>query len=207
MKFEWKKSEKNYYLPKDSPEKVVIPAFNFFSIKGKGNPNEPFFAEFIGVLYSLSYAVKMSPKTGKTPPGYYDYTVYPLEGVWDIDEKAKEKGIMAFDKNDLVFNLMIRQPGFVNEEMAGDFLSVTKKRKPHELLDIVKFERIEEGACVQMMHHGSYDNEPESFNRMELFAMTQNLRRKYHVHREIYLSDARKTETEKLRTVLRFQVE
>lgn len=53
MKYEWKKAEKNYYLPKDKPEKIVIPPFNFFSITGKGNPNEPFLAEYIGNLVSL----------------------------------------------------------------------------------------------------------------------------------------------------------
>ncbi|MDD4604137.1 MAG: GyrI-like domain-containing protein [Bacteroidales bacterium] len=207
MKHEWKKSEKNYYLPKDKPEKIDIPAFKFFSINGKGNPNDPFFAEYIGVLYSLSYTIKMSPKSGNAPDNYYDYTVYPLEGVWDIDEISKSRGIMAFDKNSFVFNIMIRQPEFVTDEIANEMIFRTKKKKPHELLDKVKFEIIEEKTCVQMLHHGSYDNEPESFNKMELFAQEHNLRRKYHIHREIYLSDARKTMPEKLKTVLRFQVE
>ena len=207
MKHEWKKSEKNYYLPKDKPEKIVIPPFKFFSINGKGNPNEPFFAEYIGVLYSLSYAIKMSPKSGNTPAGYFDYAVYPLEGVWDINEAAKAKGIMAFDKNDLVFNLMIRQPDFITEEFANEMIFMTQKKKPHELLKKIKFVTIEEGVCVHLLHHGSYDNEPESFAQMELFAKEQNLKRKFHIHREIYLSDARKTDPEKLKTVLRFQVE
>jgi hypothetical protein len=207
MKHEWKKSEKNYYLPKSKPEKIVIPKFNFYSIKGKGNPNDAFFAEYISVLYSLSYAIRMSPKTGFFIHNYYDYSVYPLEGVWDIDEDAKANGIKAFDKNSLVFNLMIRQPEFVTEEIASEITDRVKRKKPHELLDTVKFETIEEGACVQMLHQGSYDEEPESFNQMEIFAIEQNLKRKYHVHREIYLSDARKTIPAKLQTVLRFQVE
>ena len=149
----------------------------------------------------------MSPKAGLFISNYYDYTVYPLEGVWDIDENAKAKGIKAFDKNSLIFNIMIRQPEFVTEEIAHENIDRTKRKKPHELLDIVKFEIIEEGVCVQMLHQGSYDEEPESFNQMELFAIEQNLKRKYHVHREIYLTDARKTISEKLKTVLRFQVE
>jgi len=206
MKHEWKKAEKNYYLPKDKPEKIVMPPFKFFSIKGQGNPNEPFFAEYIGVLYSLSYGIKMSPKAGLTPAGYFDYTVYPLEGVWDINEEARAKAIMEFDKNDLVFNLMIRQPDFVTEDFANEILALIKKKKPHKLLEKAKFEIIEEGPCVQMLHIGSYDQEPESFDRMELFAGEHNMKRKYHIHREIYLSDARKTAPEKLKTVLRFQV-
>ncbi|MEI7594161.1 MAG: GyrI-like domain-containing protein [Bacteroidota bacterium] len=206
MKHEWKKNEKQFYLPKDKPETIVIPKFQYFSIQGKGNPNDDFFAEYIGVLYSLAYAVKMSPKQGFAPSNYFEYTVYPLEGVWDISEEAKAKPIQEFDKNTLVFNLMIRQPDFVTADFANEIIEKTKKKKPHELLDKVKFECIEEGTCVQMLHNGSYDNEPASFKAMEEYAKTQKLTRISHIHREIYLSDARKVTPEKLKTVLRFQV-
>ncbi|MCK4664126.1 MAG: GyrI-like domain-containing protein [Bacteroidales bacterium] len=207
MKHEWKKNEKGVYLPKNRPEKIIVPEFKFYSIKGKGNPNDDFFSEYIGVLYSLSYAIKMCPKQGIAPNNYYEYTVYPLEGVWDIDENAKKNFDGTIDKNTLVFNLMIRQPDFVTSDFANEIIDRTKKKKPHELLDSVKFEIIEEGCCIQMLHLGSYDSEPESFKKMELYAQEQNLRRKTHTHREIYLSDARKVEPEKLKTVLRFQVE
>ena len=81
MKADWKKNEKQYYQPKNKPELVRVPPFKFFSIKGEGNPNDEFFGEYIAVLYSLSYAVKMSPKKGLAPAGYFDYAVYPLEGI------------------------------------------------------------------------------------------------------------------------------
>ena len=207
MKHEWKKKEKNYYLPKNKPEKVIIPKFRFFSIKGEGNPNDDFFPEYIAVLYSLSYAVKMSPKSGVVPKNYFEYTVYPLEGVWDINEEAKKSNSKILDKDSLVFNLMMRQPDFVVPDFANEIIERTKKKKPHKLLYKVKFEIIEEGSCVQMLHLGSYDNEPESFKQMYLFADEQRLKRKFHTHREIYLSDARKVLPEKLKTVLRFQVE
>ncbi len=90
MKQEWKKNEKEYYLPKAKPELRKIPPFNFFSINGAGNPNDEFFAEYIGMLYLLSYAVKMSPKSGTAPKNYFEYTVYPLEGIWDINDEAKK---------------------------------------------------------------------------------------------------------------------
>jgi len=206
MKHEWKKHEKAFYLPKDKPEIVRIPEFKFYTIKGKGNPNDEFFAEYIAVLYSLSFAIKMSPKQGLAPKNYFNYTVYPLEGVWDIDEETKEQYIGTLDKNALVFNLMMRQPDFVTSDLANDMLERTKKKKPHDLLDKVEFSIIDEGLCVQMLHIGSYDNEPESFRRMELYSQEQNLKRLSHIHREIYLSDARKVAQEKLKTVLRFQV-
>lgn len=206
MKHEWRKTEKNFYLPKAKPEKISVPEFKFFSIKGKGNPNDSFFSEYIEVLYSLSYGIKMCPKNGLAIKNYYEYTVYPLEGVWDIDEKAKKSYNGTLDKNNLVFTLMIRQPDFVTFDIATEIIERTKRKKPQALLSNVQFEEYEEGDCIQMLHRGSYDSEPESFKQMELFAEENNLKRKAYFHREIYLSDARKTSADKLKTVLRFQV-
>lgn len=207
MKHEWRKKEKRFYLPKAKPECVDIPEFSFFTINGSGNPNSKGFAECIGLLYSLSYAVKMSPKKGIQPNGYFNYTVYPLEGIWDLKEEAKENFTGEINKNDLVYKLMIRQPDFVDETFAQNIIKLTKEKKPHKLLDKVKFEPISDGKCVQMMHIGSYDNEPVSFKLMEDFTLDQGLKRKSKVHREIYLSDFRKTAPEKLKTTLRFHVE
>lgn len=207
MKHDWKKEEKQYYLPKNNPELINIPKFKFFLIEGKGNPNDDFFAEYVGVLYSLSYGVKMSPKKGIEPKGYFEYSVYPLEGIWDISEDAKKSFDGKINKDDLVFKLMIRQPDFVDSNFALQILEQTKKKKPHDLLEQVRFEEITEGPCIQMLHLGSYDNEPESFRIMEEFADQGNYRRQTKIHREIYLSDARKVSPDKLKTVLRFSIE
>lgn len=207
MKHEWKKQEKQFYLPKEKPELITFPPFKFFTIKGEGNPNDDFFAAYIGVLYSLAYGVKMSAKTGNAPEGYFEYSVYPLEGIWDINEEAKKAQTGTLDKNSLVFTLMIRQPDFVTPDFAADIIERTKKKKPHALLNRVRFDIIEDGMCIQMLHKGSYDNEPGSFKKMEEYTSIQNLKRKSLVHREIYLTDARKTSPDKLKTVLRFQVE
>ena len=206
MKHEWRKKEKGIYIPTNKPERITIPSFKFFMIEGKGNPNDDFFSEYIGVLYSLSYAIRMSPKAGFAPQNYFEYTVYPLEGVWDISDEAKQNYKGQLDKNSLIFNLMIRQPDFVTKELAQEALERTKKKKPHELLEKVKFENLEEGKCLQMMHLGSYDNEPESFKKMEEFCEANDLIRASKRHREIYLSDVRKVSPEKLKTVLRFNV-
>jgi len=100
----------------------------------------------------------------------------------------------------------MRQPHFVTPEFANETIERTKKKKPHPLLEKVKFETIEDGLCVQMLHEGSYDSEPASFLKMKEFADAKNLVRISHSHREIYLSDARKVATDKLKTVLRFMV-
>jgi hypothetical protein len=201
-----KKAEKEFYQPGAKPVMIKLPEFLFFTIEGKGNPNDESFGDYIQVLYSLSYAVKMSPKQGKAPQGYFDYTVYPLEGVWDLTDAGKQNLTGMLDKNELVFNLMIRQPGFVTADYALSVLELVKKKKPHPLLDKVKFEKIEEGWCIQMMHLGPFDTEPESFRKMEDYAQAAGLTRISNNHREIYLSDPRKTAPEKLRTVLRFRV-
>lgn len=206
MKSDWKKTDKEYYLPKAKPEFVKIPPFKFFSIKGSGNPNDDFFADYIGVLYSLSYAIKMSPKASFAPKDYVEYKVYPLEGIWDIKEEAKTKEMTHFDKNDLVFNLLIRQPDFVTPDFALEAIERTKKKKYHPLLEKVEFEIIEDNNCIQMMHIGSYDSEPASFRQMEDFCQQNGYKRESKKHREIYLSDFRKVSPDKLKTVLRFRI-
>jgi len=206
MKHEWRKHEKDLYLPKNKPQIITIPPLDFFVLEGKGDPNDEFFAEYIGVLYSLAYAVKMSHKKGFAPADYFEHTVYPLEGIWDLSEKAKKEYDGKLDKNDLIFKLMIRQPDFVTADFALEIVSRTKKTKPHELLENVKFYSIEDGECTQMMHLGSYDDEPVSFSAMENYCTENNYLRASKKHREIYLSDARKVIPEKLKTVLRFKI-
>lgn len=204
MKYEWKKQAKELYLPKNKPEIVTVPDFKFFMLEGKGNPNGEPFAEAIGVLYSLAYAIKMSPKKGILPEGYFDYTVFPLEGIWDLAEEARALDIL--DKNSLIYTLMIRQPDFVTNELAEDVIRSVKSKKPHALLDKVNFKRLEEGMCVQMLHLGSYDEETKSFSLIEDYCIQNNLKRTTKTHREIYISDFRKTQPDKLKTVLRFKV-
>ena len=208
MKHEWRKKEKQVYLPKARPEQINIPAYNFLTISGKGNPNNPEFAEYIGALYPICYGIKMGLKKNPVLDNYYDYTVYPLEGVWDISDEAKKtyQENTKLNKDDLVFTLMIRQPDFVTEKYALDVIEQAKIKKPNPLFDKVKFQKIIEGNCIQMLHVGSYDNEPATFKTMEDFAKNNGLKRKSKVHREIYLSDFRKVAPEKLKTVLRFSI-
>ena len=122
------------------------------------------------------------------------------------DDEAKKTFNGIIDKNDLVFKLMIRQPDFVTIDLVERIRTMSKEKKALDLLDNVVFEEIQEGKCVQMLHLGSYDNEPETFKIMEDFADEAGVKRLSKIHREIYLSDARKVAPEKLKTVLRFQL-
>jgi hypothetical protein len=203
-KFEWRKQLKELYLPKNQPTIIVIPAMNYFTIKGSGNPNSERFKENIETLYALSYAIRMMPKKGITPEGYYEYTVFPLEGIWDLDEEGRKLEYLS--KDHFVYKLMIRQPDFLTEELFHYVINRVKEDKPDLHLDNVKFEMMKEGLCVQVMHNGSYDNEPETFALMEQFCSQNNLKRLEKTHKEIYISDARKIAPEKLKTVLRFKI-
>lgn len=205
MKYEWRKKEKEYYIPKEKPQIVEIPSFKYLTIKGQGNPNSEGFKKHIEVLYSLSYAIRMMPKKGITPTGYFEYTVYPLEGIWDLTEEGRK--LENLDKDELIYTLMIRQPDFVNKEVVSIALDIAKKKKANDLLDKVEFTSLEEGLCVQMLHIGPYDDEPRTFSIMQEFIDNENLRIKTKAHKEIYLSDFRKVDASKLKTVLRYRVE
>lgn len=204
MKHEWRKHEKDLYMPKAKPEFITIPKQKFFTIQGQGNPNSEEFSERVGVLYSLAYSIRMMPKQGYTPEGYFEYTVYPLEGVWDLTEEGRKQDTL--NKDELVYTIMIRQPDFVNKEIVERAFEGVRKKKPHKYLDDVKFEEIEEGPCVQMLHLGPYDTEPETFKIMDDFTIDNNFERLSLVHKEIYLSDVRRVEPAKLKTVLRYKV-
>ena len=204
MKYEWRKQEKNLYIPKQKPELVTIPEQKFFLIKGIGNPNENEFAEKIGVLYSLAYAVRMMPKQGYTPAGYFEYTVYPLEGIWDLTEEGKK--LDTLNKDELLYTIMIRQPDFVTKELVDRAFEQVEKKKPHPFLNDVRFGTFQDGLSVQMLHVGPYDDEPQSFKVMNEFIKNNNLEKTSLQHREIYLSDFRKVEPSKLKTVLRYKV-
>jgi hypothetical protein len=198
MKHEWRKEEKHIYLPKHKPQIVEIPEYKFLTISGEGNPNDEHFGDYISVLYSVSYGIKMGLKKDQKPEGYQDYTVYPLEGIWDLNEEAKRNYQGELNKDDLIFKLMIRQPDFVEQKYVNEVIERTKGKKPHPLLNQLRFEKVEDGRCIQMLHLGSYDDEPASFNRMEEFAEREGLTRISKSHREIYLSDFRKVPAEKL---------
>lgn len=202
VKHEWRKYEKELYCPKQQAVQITVPSMKFLVLDGVGNPNHAAFADDIETLYSLSYGIKMLPKKGVTPDGYFDYTVYPLEALWKQIEHTEQ-----FDKNNLQYRVMIRQPDFVTPDvLEAAIINVSKKKSLPRFKD-VRLESIEDGDCVQILHIGPYDNEPESFMKVDELCTAHNLQRvNDEWHREIYLSDARKVEPAKLKTVLRVQV-
>ena len=202
-KYEWRKTEKAFYLPKGKgPVRIDVPEMKFFAVDGAGSPADEEFQAVVGLLYTLSYTVRMMPKSGWTPPDYQEYTVFPLEGVWRMGTDAWQGG--ALDKTKLKYKLMIRQPWFVTPDVVARAKEAAWKKVPAELLKRVSFETFADGPSVQMLHIGPYNTEPETFAAMNSFLKEHGLVRTEQLHREVYLSDPRRVSPEKNRTLLRY---
>ncbi len=207
MAFDYKKEYKEFYMPKNKPSIIEIPKMNYIAVRGKGNPNDENgeYKKTIGVLYAIAFTIKMSYKTEHKIEGYFQYVVPPLEGFW------WQKGIKGIDytrKEDMEFISMIRLPDFVTKEEFDWAISEATNKKKQDFSK-VEFLSYDEGLCVQCMHIGSYDDEPVTIEMMENYAkengyeieITNN-----RFHHEIYLSDPRKCDVSKLKTVIRHPI-
>lgn len=205
MKYEWKKLEKNLYGAKEIPAIITVPMQNYIMISGKGNPNDEDFSNRVAALYSLAYAVKMGykvfAKSTAAAKEADDFSVYPLEGVW------KQKQSDELVKEDLEYTIMIRQPDFITPNMVTAALETVKKKKPNPLYEEIRFDAMQDGKCIEILHIGAFDDEPASFDKMAQFAEKHNLKRDESCHREIYLNNANRVEKSKLKTILRYSVE
>lgn len=207
MPYDYKKEFREFYLPPSRPEAVDVPAMRFVAVRGEGDPNEEggAYKRALEVLYALCYTIKMSRRGDHRIEGYFDYVVPPLEGLW------RQEGEGEFDparKDALHWISMIRLPEFVTEaEFAWAKAEVARKKG----LDAsgAEYFLYNEGLCVQCMHIGPYDAEPETLERMRAFIRESGLRLETgggRLHHEIYLSDPRRCAPEKLRVVLRVPV-
>lgn len=205
---DYKKLEKEYYIPSTTPSIITIPKMKFIMIDGEGNPNtSQSYKDALEVLYGLSYAIKMSKMSGNQPDGYFDYVVPPLEGYWSIDD-GQFNGINGLKKDKFIWTSFIRQPEFVNQDVFEQAKVQLKKKKPNLDLSKCYFGEVEEGLCAQVMHIGSYDNEPETIRKLVEYVQQEGYEEDFTTrrHHEIYLGDPRKTKPEKLKTVIRHPV-
>lgn len=207
MAFDYKKEYKEFYMPKNKPNIIEIPKMNYIAVRGKGNPNEENseYKQTIGLLYSIAFTIKMSYKTPHKIEGYFEYVVPPLEGFW------WQNGVEGLDynkKEDMEFISMIRLPDFVTkEEFNWAILEATNKKK--EDFSKVEYLTYDEGLCVQCMHSGSYDNEPATIEMMKSYANENGYEidiNNNRFHHEIYLSDPRRCDESRLKTVIRHPI-
>ena len=207
MAFDFKKEYKEFYLPKAKPELVTVPPMNYIAVRGKGDPNEEngAYKQAIGFLYGVAYTIKMSKKGDHRIEGYFDFVVPPLEGFWQQEGTAT---IDYVHKENFEWVSVIRLPDFVTKaDFDWAVREATIKKKQD--FSTVEFLTIEEGLCVQCMHTGPYDNEPETVVAMDAFLAENGYANDItdtRWHHEIYLSDVRKTAPEKLKTVIRHPI-
>lgn len=201
-KVDYRKDYKDLYLPKTTPAVIDVPAMSFIMVDGKGDPKDKEYQDAVSLLYALSYTIKMK---GKEFAGYFDYVVFPLEGLWWVDG-----GAFDFAKRDnWRWISMIRQPEFVTPDMFKWTVELTQKKKPEFDFSKARLKTFSEGTCVQTTHVGPYADEPVTIEKMKEFmgqnglACVTGAERKHH---EIYLSDPNKTKPEKINTVIRLPV-
>ena len=207
MAFDFKKEYKEFYLPKNTPEIVTVPPAHYIAIRGQGDPNEVggAYQQAIGVLYAVAYTLKMSYKTDHRIEGFYEYVVPPLEGFWRQESVV---GVDYANKAAFRWISVIRLPEFITEQ---DFAWAVETAATKKKLDCsaAEFLTVEEGLCVQIMHLGPYDDEPATVALMDRYLQESGFANDLsdtRLHHEIYLSDARKVEPAKWKTVIRHPI-
>ena len=207
MAFDFKKEYKEFYMPKKQPEIVEVPKANYIAVRGTGDPNEEggAYKQAIGVLYAVAYTLKMSYKTDYKIAGFFEYVVPPLEGFW---WQEGVDGINYADKAAFKWISVIRLPDFITREDFDWAVETASKKKKLDCSS-AEFLTIEEGLCVQIMHIGSFDSEPESAALMDKYLAENgyaNDLSESRLHHEIYLSDVRRSAPEKWKTVIRHPI-
>lgn len=207
MPFDFKKEYKEFYMPKNKPEIVTLLPVNYIAVRGKGNPNEEggAYQQAVGILYAVAYTLKMSYKGPHKIEGFFEYVVPPLEGFWWQDNVD---GVDYSDKGSFNWISVIRLPDFV-KKADFDWACIEASKKKKIDCSSSEFLTVTEGLCVQMMHYGSYDDEPATVAAMDEYIAAngyQNDLNESRLHHEIYLSDPRKTAASKQKTVIRHPI-
>lgn len=193
-KFDYKRMYPPLFNPKEIPSIVAVPPFPYFIIDGEGDPADQAYEEAVALLYSMSYTLKMSYKQERW---YQDFVVAPLEGVWTAVEVE--------NRDSWRWSSMIAQPLWVTNqifELVREQVAFKKACSTNE----IRFSLVEDGRCLTMLHRGPYREEDRSFAIMDAYCQEHHLQRVGEDHREIYLSDPKKTKPENLKTILRFPI-
>ncbi len=207
MAYDFKKEQKEIYNPKTKPSIIRMPKVNYLAVRGKGNPNDVDgeYAKSIGLLYPVAYAIRMSYKGDYKIEGYFEYVVPPLEGFWWIDGL---KGMDSSRKDDLKWVSVLRLPDFVKEE---DFKWAINQVESKKKIDCSKVEFLtyDEGLCVQCMHIGHFDDEQKTVELMQKYIAEEGYIEDFESgrhHHEVYISDIRKVQPEKWKTIVRHPI-
>lgn len=199
-KIDYKKQMGELYSGKvGKPVVVNVPPMNYLKIDGKGDPNtSQNFVDAIETLYPLAYTIKFLCKNKYG----HDFGVMPLEGLWWAEDMAN---FTELDKSEWLWTLMIMQPPIVDSAKYQEALENLLAKKQPKLIDKVRFEAYNEGRSAQVLYVGPYSDETETIANLHQFIKDQggSLKTTDKQHHEIYLSDARRTDPSKLKTIIR----
>lgn len=196
-KVDLKKEFKHLYQP--SAKEVVeveVPTFKYLMIDGEGDPNtSQEYAQAVEALFSVSYTAKFMIKKGAQS---LDYAVMPLEGLWWADDMT------AFTSNDKTlwkWTMMILQPSFVESEVIERAIAEVQKKKNLPAISKLRLKSFTEGRCAQTLHIGPFSEEGPTIERVHNFIDSRAVRT--GKHHEIYLSDIRRADPKKWKTIIR----
>ncbi len=197
MKIDYKKELKSLYGPSAREITVVnVPVLNYLMVDGEGDPNQaPAYCQAIEALFAVAYTVKFKIKKG---PSQTDYSVMPLEGLWWADDMSC---FSAGDKSNWKWTMMIMQPQLITGEMVDEAISEVKLKKNPPALSRMRFTSLDEGRCAQILHIGPFSEEGPTVERLHRFIA--ELGQSCGKHHEIYLSDIRRAEPAKWKTIIR----
>ncbi|MFC1505559.1 GyrI-like domain-containing protein [Thermoproteota archaeon] len=194
LKLDLTKEYKQYYTAKSTPIIVEFGEIPYLTIEGKGEPAGEIFTKSVETLYPLVYGIKKICKGQRK-----DFAVPKLEGLWWV---KSNKPALEVPRKDWFWKLLIRLPDFTTFEMLIDAKEEVFKKKGLMLIKETKFEKINEGKCIQIMHNGPYLTEPETIKKIKDF-MKEKCFTENGLHHEIYISDPRKTPPKTMKTILR----
>lgn len=207
MAFDFKKEYREYYVPKNKPSVITVPSMNYIAVRGKGDPNEPdgAYQKAIAVLYAVAYTIKMSYKGARRIEGFFEYVVPPLEGFWWQEGVG---GVDCADKSSFCWISVIRLPDFVTQaDFEWAVAEATRKKKID--CSCAEFFSVNEGLCVQIVHMGPFDDEPETVALLNKYLAENGYEADFsdtRMHHEIYLSDARRVAPAQWKTVIRHPI-
>jgi hypothetical protein len=181
-------THKKEYAASAKPALVEIRPAVYLSLVGRGAPGSPAFTDAIGALYGVAFTVKMTRKFA----GRQDYSICKLEALWPDWGSTSQPA----------WELLIRTPEFVTADDLREAVQTLTKRGKADHADRVRLQTLDEGICVQALHVGPYENESTTIKAMRAFAEKQRMRLS-GPHHEIYLSDPRRCDPSKLKTILR----
>jgi hypothetical protein len=186
-----------YAPPRGKLVVVDVPQISFLMVDGAGDPNtSEKYREAVEGLYSVAYTAKFLAKLG---PRKADFRVMPLEGLWWSEDP---KVFVSGDRAKWKWTMMIAMPDIIGRKEFAEASAKAAAKKVLPALKLMRLEPFREGKAVQTLYFGPYAEEGPTIAALHAFAKEQGFRLTGK-HHEIYLSDPRQTESQKLKTIIR----